>query len=327
MQSRLIIAANVITLLIVGYVAIQVKNARNTSAKRGVSASTILKRANALIEKGDYITASGAFAQVQRIGPPALKAEARIGRLKADALSLVATRTLPEVLLPKATELQAELQTAVKGGEPYAVLLEAVQGRANGQITPELAGSLATLAGRVTAEPVIATWATWLQGTLDAQAGRIDVAIGAFRSTIERFPEFAEGHAALGAALLEMGEQEAGKAALARAVGIALERRNYLQRIQLLSESGAYAEVLKLTAPDTSEGLSRQQALFYRAAAFARLKRTDEARKAYEGFLQALPAGINEDHRSRIAKRYIEDHSEPAPPAASPTQDAGPQTR
>ena len=110
---------------------------------------------------------------------------------------------------------------------------------------------MANLTEDASVEPDIAIWAKWLEGTLHATAGRTDQAIGAFRLVLERFPEFSEGHAALGAMLMKTEDRQAGQASFDRAISIALTRRNYLQRIQLLAENGAHAQILKLTEPET----------------------------------------------------------------------------
>lgn len=316
MQTRIIIAANVITLVIVAFVAIQVKDAKKESPRRGVSARTLMKQADELLGKARFKEASMAYAQVQRISKGTLKKDADVARLRADVLSLTATRALPKPISEKLPLIKGQLQRALGADSPYVSLIGLLAQREKGLLDAQQLNALESTTG---VDPAIAVWARWLKANQQASNGLLESAIEGLTQITTTYPEFAEGHAALGSALSKAEQRAAAKKAYDQAAALVLARQDHLQHLKYLVESGAYSTVIERTQPG-AKGLSAQQAAYFRGHAFARLGQLDEAKSAYQAFLESLPDTMHDDPRSVEAKQFLKERrpDQPNAPATDP---------
>jgi tetratricopeptide (TPR) repeat protein len=125
MNSKVIIAANVITLMVVAFVGAQMKGFKQGN-RPSVTARGSLNQAQAFEAEGQFQKASSAYSQAERIGTTGIQAVAKQGRLRMDAAALVTAVEIPGKLVPQIRLLVDRLKQGEQPNPQWGALLEVI---------------------------------------------------------------------------------------------------------------------------------------------------------------------------------------------------------
>ncbi len=310
MQSKVIIAANIITLLVVAYVGFQVKGQKHDPRKRGITASGALQKAQKHETDGRYREASVWYNQAMRIGAKGIRSVANQGRHRVDALIIISHHEVPASLSKGLAPLREALAKEPPPNPAVGSLL-----RAAGLIASGQGDQAYRLLEAPNPDPMVELWRRWLAS--DPRIGSSDAASRneALNAVLAARPEFAAAHYRRGRAILNGDDAKSAIEAFERAHSLGFGALASMGISQAYAHLGDWPAAEAALAKSLEQRPETAAALLHLAGTFLGSQRDDAAAKAYlavyeidqshetlikvmEG-LQAAGRGIDSERLSR----------------------------
>jgi len=221
-MNRTIIIINVVTFLVVAFVAIQMKGSisheRTNTSER---INTMLKKARYLENTGDFIEAGSAYSLLAKNASPKDKAIAERGRRRMAALALVSRFPMDAAALAASNLLVAELQADGGDNAVVAALLLHAVAIADGQEDS---------IDRLVADQSLvelAPWKDWLLGAQYFYAGHALKAVPHLEEVVTLQKKYMPGFLLYGNALSLTGDVSGAVTALESALSLGAGRDGY----------------------------------------------------------------------------------------------------